>query len=81
MQGEIEKRELGARDLVKDREELEKKIRQEVESEFPLMPGAAKDAIIESRLKILEIPQQPILIHGDLGNNTSRRIKDNLFEK
>lgn len=80
MQGEIEKHDLGAPDHVKERMEQEEKIRNAIESEFPSMTEAAKAAIIESRLKILELPDRPTLIKGDLGENARQHVKDKLFE-
>ncbi len=77
---EIEKLNTGAPDITKERMENEKKIRNEVESDFTTLTPEAREAIIQSRLKILDNPGRPKLIRVDLGENASRKSKDDLFE-
>ena len=77
---EIEKLNTGAPDITKERMENEKKIRNEVESDFTTLTPEAREAIIQSRLKILDNPSRPKLIRVDLGENASRKSKDDLFE-
>ena len=79
-QGEIEKIEAGASDLKKKQAEHEEQVRQEVGSEFSDMRPEAQDAIIQSRLKIFNNPGRPTLIQVDLGENASKKAKDDLFE-
>lgn len=80
MSGEIEKLNAGAPDLRKKQEEQEQQIRREVGSKFPNMSPEAREAIIQSRLKILNNPGRPMLIQEDLGENASKKVKDDLFE-
>ncbi len=75
---EIEKeRHAGAPDLSK---EWERNIVEQVEKEFPHLTPEAKNAIIESRLKIESTTSRPKLIKDDFGTDASKKIKDNLFE-
>lgn len=80
MSGEVEKFDAGAPDLRKKQMEQEQQIRREVGSKFPHMNHEAQEAIIQSRLKILNNPGRPTLIQDDLGENASKKVKDNLFE-
>jgi hypothetical protein len=79
-QGEIEKNKASAHDLRKKQAKQEQQIRQEVEAMFPDMGPEAQEAIIQSRLKILNNPGRPTLIQVDLGEGASKKAKDDLFE-
>lgn len=79
-QGEVEKFEAGAPDLKKKQAEQEQQIRQEVGATFPDMSPEAQEAIIQSRLKILNNHGRPTLIQVDLGEDASKKAKDDLFE-
>lgn len=73
--GEIEKINAGAEDL----NQLDQKIQREVEAEFPYLTPEARRAIIRSRLLIISPPaEKPVRV--DLGENASKKAKDNLFE-
>lgn len=71
---DIEKLRAGAPKI-----ELEDEITQEVNSSFPFLSPEAKEAIINSRLNILN-SQKPNLVRVDLGDNSSENFKDDLFE-
>jgi hypothetical protein len=75
--GDIEKQEMGAPKFDPD---LEKQIRYEVEKEFSYLTPAEKEAMISSRLKISNPGTRPSLIQVDLGDDASRKIKEDLFE-
>ncbi len=75
--GEFEKHEMGA---PKIEPSLEKQIRHEVDQEYPHLTPSEKEAMVRSRLKISSSGSRPKLIKVDLGDNASRKIKDDLFE-
>ncbi|MFZ3229832.1 MAG: hypothetical protein WA160_06480 [Pseudobdellovibrio sp.] len=74
--GEIEKIKAGAPDL----NQIDQKIQNEVEAEFPYLTPEARKAIVESRLQIINGPPTGKLIKGDFGDNASKKVKDDLFE-
>lgn len=75
-QPETEKMNTGAPDLKKQEQE----IRTEVAKELSNLSPEAQEAVIQSRLKILFNPSRPSLIQVDLGDNASKKNKENLFE-
>lgn len=75
--GEIEKQDMGA---PKIEPQLEEQIRHEVDQEYPNLTSAEKEAMVRSRLKISSPGARPNLIKVDLGDNASRKIKEDLFE-
>ncbi|MGE0526308.1 MAG: hypothetical protein AB7G93_22655 [Bdellovibrionales bacterium] len=77
---DIERLKAGAEDLLKRRSDLERKIRREVESELGDLDADAQDAVIQSRLKVLENPGRPKLVQVDLGENAGKNSKKDLFE-
>jgi hypothetical protein len=74
--GEIEKMNTAAPDLKKQEQE----IRSQVATELPNLSPEAQEAVIQSRLKILFNQNRPTLIQVDLGDNASKKNKENLFE-
>jgi hypothetical protein len=78
--GDIEKIEAGAEDLAKQRSDMEQKIRREIDAELGDLDADAKEAVIQSRLKILDNPGRPNLVRADLGENAGRNSKKGLFE-
>ena len=74
--GEIETVKAGASDL----NQIDKKIQNEVDAEFPYLTPEVRKAIVESRLQIIKGPPAGKLIKGDFGNNASKKAKDDLFE-
>lgn len=75
-QPETEKMNTGAPDLKKQEQE----IRTEVAKELSNLSPEAQEAVIQSRLKILFNPSRPTLFQVDLGDNASKKNKENLFE-
>lgn len=75
-QPETEKMNAGAPDLKKQEQE----IRTEVVRELSNLSPEAQEAVIQSRLKILFNPSRPTLFQVDLGDNASKKNKENLFE-
>ena len=57
-----------------------KKIKFEVEKDFPLLTHNARDAIIKSRLGIITNSTTFNLIKADFGDNGSKKIKEDLFK-
>jgi hypothetical protein len=76
----IEPLKAGAPDYSKQREEAERKIRLEVELKYPHLPPEAREAIINSRVGILNNPGKPEIEKVDLGKDAGRKVKDDLFE-
>lgn len=74
---DIEKRDFGA---PKIEPSLEDRVRREVDTEYPRLTPAEKEAIIRSRLKISTPEGRPSLIKVDIGEDASRKVKDDLFE-
>lgn len=58
---------------------IEDQIRQEVDKKYPFLTSEERESIIQSRVKLLN-QDRPSLIKVDLGENASKKIKDNLFE-
>lgn len=79
---ELEKDRLntGAPDYSKKIEQMEKEIREEVEKDLPNLSPEGREAIIRSRLGILNPSTRPTLVKVDLGGNASKKSKDGLFE-
>ncbi len=76
-QGDIEpsteKAIFGAPDL----ERIENELRQAIETELPYLSPEAREAVLQSRLKILSNSPTPQLIKEDLGEGA--RCRPNLF--
>ena len=79
-QHEQEALNLGAPDLQRDLEKQEEIIRNEVNSKLPHLSPEARESIIQSRLSILINPTRPKITQVDLGENDSRKVKEDLFE-
>jgi hypothetical protein len=76
---EREIREAGAKDLHKEKERMEEQIRSEIEREMPHLTPEGREAIIRSRLSILDTTR-PSLVKVDLGKDAGKKSKDELFE-
>jgi hypothetical protein len=76
----IEPLKAGAPKLDIEREKVERDIRNEVEKSFSHLPKEVREAIISSRVGILNNPGKPELVKVDLGKDAGRKIKDDLFE-
>ncbi len=70
----------GAPDYQKKQEEMERKIREQVENELGHLSPAAREAVIQSRLGILNGTDSAKLIKIDLGENAGKKVKGSLFE-
>jgi hypothetical protein len=79
-QHEQENLNFGTPDLQKDWAKQEEIIRTEVNARLPHLSPEARESIIQSRLSILINPTQPKIVQVDLGENASRKVKENLFE-
>ncbi len=79
---EIEKdtAKAGAPDLGKQREEIERQIREEVENELGHLTPIARETVVQSRLKLVIGGNRPELVRTDLGENAGKKVKDLLFE-
>ncbi len=73
-QGDTEKYNLGA-----PKRDFEKEITLEVEKEFSYLTPEERASIVKAKLKLLN-QHRPALIQVDLGENASKKAKDNLFE-
>ena len=60
--------------------DVESQIRQEVESEFPFLTPSQRSAIMQSRVKIICSEGFADIVRADLGEDASRKIKEDLFE-
>lgn len=82
---EIEKLNLGATKIknenVRDNGGQGVTIQNEVNSQFPHLTPEARESIIKSRLAIINNPRKPSIVQVDLGEDASRKIKEELFEK
>jgi hypothetical protein len=79
-QHEPENLNFGAPDLQKDWSQQEEIIRTEVNTKLPHLTPEARESIIQSRLSILINPTRPKIVQVDLGENASRKVKEDLFE-
>ena len=79
-QHEQESLNFGAPDLQKDWAKQEEIIRTEVNIRLPHLTPEARESIIQSRLSILINPTRPKIVQVDLGENASRKVKEDLFE-
>lgn len=80
MDTNIDSIQTGAPDLKKQREDLEREIRAEIESTLGHLSTEIKEAMIRSRVSIAMNSGKSELVKVDLGENAGRRIKDHLFE-
>lgn len=71
---------VGAPDYQKKQDDVERKIREEVERDLGHLPPAARESVIQSRLGILNGTDLNKLVKVDLGEDAGRKIKDSLFE-
>lgn len=74
--GNTEQASFGAPDLGR----LENELRQTIEAELPFLTPEAREAVLQSRLKILSNATPAKLIKVDLGEDASKKVKENLFE-